>query len=113
MVEGIRDGATLAARGNWRQPLVSIKVYVEGGGDHNKTLDTRCRKGFREFFEKAGLEGRMPKMVACGGRRRAFENFRTSIGQRERSILLVDSESPIQTNRPWQHVKNRPGDGIS
>lgn len=92
---------------------MSIKVYVEGGGDHNKTLDTRCRKGFREFFEKAGLEGRMPKMVACGGRRRAFENFRTSIGQRERSILLVDSESPIQTNRPWQHVKNRPGDGIS
>lgn len=45
---------------------MSVKVYVEGGGDHNKALQTQWRKGFSEFFLRAGLEGRMPAVVACG-----------------------------------------------
>ncbi|WP_156013419.1 hypothetical protein [Thioalkalivibrio sp. HK1] len=46
---------------------MKIKIYVEGGGDI-KVLKTKCRKGFRNFFRKAGLDGRMPRVVACGGR---------------------------------------------
>lgn len=42
-----------------------MKIYVEGGGD-SKELKTRCRRGFSNFFEKAGLKGRMPRVVACG-----------------------------------------------
>jgi hypothetical protein len=57
---------------------VKVTIYVEGGGDHNKHLEARCREGFRKFFEKAGLENRMPAVVACGGRSRAYDRFRTS-----------------------------------
>ncbi len=53
---------------------MSIKLYVEGGGD-SKTLKTAYRKGFRIFIEKAGLEGRMPSIVACGRRESAYEDF--------------------------------------
>ena len=35
--------------------MVSIKIYVEGGGDR-KDLKTRCRQGFSKFFEKAGFK---------------------------------------------------------
>jgi hypothetical protein len=92
---------------------VTVKVYVEGGGDHNKALADRCRQGFSEFFRKAGLKGRMPRVVACGGRHRAYERFRTSHENADRdefSILLVDSEAPL-TGQAWQHVSRREGDG--
>jgi len=93
---------------------VSVRVYVEGGGDHNKALQTECRKGFSEFLQKAGLEGRMPRIVACGGRSRAFASFRTShetAGADYVPVLLVDSESPVIEQNPWEHVRLRQGDG--
>lgn len=51
--------------------MVEAKVYVEGGGDR-KDLKSKCREGFRKFFEKAGLTGRMPRIVTCGGRRSGY-----------------------------------------
>ena len=47
--------------------MVTVRLYVEGGGD-SKKLRVQCRRGFRKFVEKAGLKGRMPRIVACGGR---------------------------------------------
>jgi Domain of unknown function (DUF4276) len=93
--------------------LVTVKVYVEGGGDHNKALQTLCRQGFSEFFRKAGFAGRMPRIVACGARSRAFESFRTSHGNAQAGefpVLLVDSEDPVVGER-WEHVRLRTGDG--
>ena len=93
---------------------MTVRIYVEGGGDHNKTLDSQCRRGFSEFFRKAGLEGRMPRVVACGGRQQAYDAFRTAhanTGPGNRPILLVDSEAPVVENDPWVHVRMRPGDG--
>jgi hypothetical protein len=92
---------------------VTVKIYVEGGGDHNKALATQCRYGFSEFLKRAGLKGRMPRIVACGGRRRAYESFRTShegAGPNDHPMLLVDSEAPV-TATPWDHVRLREGDG--
>jgi hypothetical protein len=57
---------------------VSFKLYVEGGGDRNKALQTECRRGFSEFLSKAGLKGRMPRIVACGGRTQTYDSFRTA-----------------------------------
>ena len=91
---------------------MTVKIYVEGGGDHNKALQTQCRQGFSEFFRKAGLAP-VTRVVSCGGRGRAYDRFRTShenAGAGERSFLLVDSEAPVKTDR-WQHVKLRQGDG--
>jgi hypothetical protein len=92
-----------------------VKVYVEGGGDHNKALQTECRIAFSKFFEKAGLGGRMPTAIACGGRQQAYKRFRTAQGQPRRAdefpVLLVDSEAPIVGESSWEHVRKRPGDG--
>ena len=93
---------------------MKVKVYVEGGGDHNKDLDTRCRKGFSEFFRKAGVPRGTLSVVRCGGRSSAWNRFRTShenAGPDDFPILLVDSEAPVAQADPWEHVRRRPGDG--
>ena len=95
---------------------MNVKIYVEGGGDHNKALQTHCCRGFSEFFRKAGLEGRMPRVVACGGRRRAYDRFRTShenAGKDDLPIPLVDSEAPVTEADPWEHVRLRAGDSVA
>lgn len=61
----------------------------------------------------------MPKIIACGSRRDAYDSFCTTIDTGENALLLVDSESPVATNcqpgnpenwQPWRHLKNRTGD---
>lgn len=55
---------------------MSVRLYMEGGGDNNKDLATRCRKGFTQFLENSGqLKGRMPRVVVCGGRKRSYDDF--------------------------------------
>lgn len=95
-----------------------VKLYVEGGGDSN-TLKTACRAGFSEFLSKAGLKGKMPRIVACGTRQNAYESFCTAINSGEEALLLVDSESFVAASyqqeepekwKPWGHLQNRQGD---
>lgn len=89
---------------------MNIKVYVEGGGNTN-ALRTRCREGFSEFFRKAGLEGRMPRIVASGGRQQAFDDFCTALktaGAERFIVLLVDSEATVEAGHgPWTHLRSR------
>ena len=89
---------------------MKIKVYVEGGGD-GKSLRTKCREGFSSFFAKASLAGRMPQVVACGGRESAFDKFCTALGSRKAEefiVLLVDSEDPVaEGSGPWLHLSTR------
>ena len=113
MIEGLRSRPALAKRRNRRESLVSIRLYVEGGGDHNKALQTECRRGFSEFIKKAGLEGRMPRVVACGGRRQAYDRFKTALEVAETGnvpLLLVDSEESVTERSPWDQVRLRAGD---
>ena len=87
---------------------MKIKIYVEGGGDAS-ALKRQCRRGFAKLFEKAGLAGRMPAVVACGGRGNAYEDFRIALRHArtdEFPVLLVDSEDAV-TAAPWQHLKSR------
>ena len=88
--------------------MVSIKLYVEGGGD-SKPLKTACREGFRTFIEKAGLSGRMPRIIACGGRDIAYDKFKIAhVNQDGTSLLLVDSERPVDQAGPWEHLEGAP-----
>lgn len=93
---------------------MSVRVYVEGGGD-TSLLKRRCREGFSEFFRKAGLEGRMPRVVASGARMSAYSDFCTAVKNVKAGdfvVLLVDSEEAIESDtKPWFHLKNRKGDG--
>ena len=94
---------------------MSVTVYVEGGGD-SAQLKAQCRKGFRELLDKAGFGGRLPRVVPCGSRNRAFRNFeralRDGVGY---PILLVDSEDPVagsdrsdaNPSGAWRHLSRR------
>ncbi len=90
------------------------KLFVEGGDDHHSALAIGCRRGFGKLLEKAGLGQRMPRIVACGGRGRAYGQFCTAVKNLEDgdlAVLLVDSEAPVTGASPWDHVKQREGDG--
>jgi hypothetical protein len=90
---------------------VKIKLYVEGGGDDNEALRTACRQGFAYLLQKAGLTGRMPRIVACGSRTEAFKKFRIAAGAAgsdEFVCLLVDSEDPVEDKiLPWAFLRAR------
>ena len=93
--------------------MVTSKIYVEGGGDRNK-LRTECRRAFSTFFTKAGLKGRMPSIIACGGREQAYKDFCHAFEKvrgNDFIVLLVDSEGPVDKDcDAWSHLKARPGD---
>ena len=91
--------------------MVSVKLYVEGGGD-SEALQSLCREAFRGFLEKAGFRGRMPRIVACGGRQTAYDWFRTACAWGETALLLIDSEESVSVPSPWTHLANRLGDGF-
>ena len=88
------------------------RIYIEGGGD-SKELHTRCREGFRRLLEACGFSGRMPRLVACGGRRAAFDDFSTAhagIGEGDYVAMLVDSEEPVaDVEQTWTHLKQCDG----
>jgi hypothetical protein len=91
--------------------MVKVTLYVEGGGD-SKAQHSECREGFRKLLEKAGFRERMPKIVACGGRGSAFDDFKTALSQstsEDFPILFVDSESPVQAATRWGHLRQTEG----
>lgn len=87
-------------------------LYVEGGGN-GKALRLECRKGFAQFIARAGLEGRMPRIVASGSRQNAFNDFCHALRDQRNArvpLLLVDSEGPVAVNTgAWAHLLQRDG----
>ena len=96
----------------WGQPMVTVSIYVEGGGP-GKNWRIKCRQGFRGFLEKAGLTGHMPRVFPCGSRDDTLKDFRVALREVESGeipLLLVDSEGPVTPNRKtWQHLRSRDG----
>lgn len=91
--------------------MVAIRVYVEGGGDkRGGDLACECRRGFSELFAQILPRGRMPRIVACGGRTQTFDAYRAALQQHtdDLNILLVDSEDPVVGNA-WEHLVHREG----
>jgi hypothetical protein len=91
-----------------------VKIYVEGSARDSSLDRSFCRQAFSKFFAAAGLEGKRPRTVPCGGRKAAYNAFVTAIANPrpgELPLLLVDSEAPVQAHRTvWEHLKSRPGD---
>ncbi len=86
----------------------SVKIYVEGGVGDSEALRTACRRGFSQFLEKAGLAGKMPRVVPCGSRHEAYHSFCTALRQNKKDelpLLLVDSEVEVAPHHgPWPHL---------
>ena len=87
-------------------------LYVEGGGD-NRRLGAQFREAWKAFLTKAGLAGRMPRVIRGGSRQQAFDSFVADVAHPSPGtvpLLLVDSESAIVAGRPvWQHLQERDG----
>lgn len=92
---------------------MSAYIYLEGGGTgaQSKEVDIRCREGFRKLLENCGFEGRMPRLVACGGRGAAYEAFQTAMESNTPSSLValwIDSEEPLaDLEAAWRHLQAR------
>ena len=90
------------------------KIYIEGAAQDSDAARTLCRKAFKVFFAAAGLEGKLPRAVPCGGRQKAYDNFATAVKNPQLGslpLLLVDSETAMQKGATvWEHLKDRPGD---
>lgn len=89
---------------------MSVKLYVEGGGE-GQLLDTLFRQGWTRFFEAAGLAGRMPSVVRGQGRKQTFDLFVRAVTHPRGEtlpLLLVDSEEPVEEGHSvWQHLEAR------
>ena len=88
---------------------MSAVIYLEGGGD-SKYLQARCRAGFRKLLENCGFKGRMPQLVACGGRDATFDDFKIGFVSVEGRYIamLIDSEDPVENiEEAWKHLKVR------
>lgn len=100
--------------------MVTRSLFVEGGGDQ-RILEDECRKGFRIFLEKAGCSGRMPRIIACGGRSKAMDSFQTALrGKKDgdKVHLLVDSECAVDAahtanQKPWDHLAQASAGGFA
>ena len=52
----------------------------------------------------------MPRIVARGSRKNAYDGFNTALVNEEGSpMLLVDAEGPVTAKGAWQHLKERDG----
>ena len=88
---------------------MTVTVYVEGGGDRKKSR-AECRKGFSKFFSRAGLRGRMPRIVASGSRQQAYRDYVAEFRRQQADllILLVDSKYPITDHqKAWSFLREK------
>ena len=88
-------------------------IYLEGGatGPYSKDLQRRCREGFSKLFQGCGFQGRLPRLVASGGRASAFDDFKRAHKNKRAEdyvALLIDSEDPVgDLEATWQHLAAR------
>lgn len=94
--------------------MVGVRVYVEGGGD-TVAQAKPLREALATWIQQAVPEAtRQPRVIACGGRGSAFEEFCLGVKANPAAfnILLVDSEAPLAEGaKRWAHVAARQGDG--
>jgi hypothetical protein len=90
---------------------VSVRIYVEGGGDNKDTIK-RCKEGFASYCQKLAPPNRRPSIVACGGRQQTFDRFNTAVLDSragEICVLLVDAEDRVTAQIPPEHLRTRDG----
>jgi len=79
-----------------------------GGGDSGSSK-AACREAFLKFFQKLSDLERNPRVIASGGRLKAFQNFCDALasGRDEVILLLVDAERPVAAS-VWIHLSAPP-----
>lgn len=88
---------------------MSVHIFVEGGGNQNRTK-TACRKAFHVFFDRLLGDRPKPRIIASGSRDQAYRDFSQSLsdGSTTFSLLLVDSEDPVPAGKTVaEHLQDR------
>ncbi len=88
---------------------MSVRIYVEGGGDNKDTLK-RCKEGFASYCQKLTEPDRRPSVIACGGRQQTYNRFITAVNssaQGQVCVLLVDAESAVTEVSAIRHLFDR------
>ncbi|MHC9540603.1 MAG: DUF4276 family protein [Vulcanimicrobiota bacterium] len=87
---------------------MSACIFIEGGGD-SKELRTRCREGFSKLLVKYGFDGKMPRLIACGGRDAVYDKFKTELARNDSNdyvAMWIDSEEPLEdVELAWEHLR--------
>lgn len=87
--------------------MIEVKLFVEGGGDSD-AQHRLFRENLHELLKKDGLAGRIPRIVACGGREQTYDAFKNYEGGY--GVMLVDSEKAVpdfdenNPQTPWQFL---------
>ncbi|WP_437766172.1 DUF4276 family protein [Sorangium sp. So ce281] len=92
--------------------MVAVRIYVEGGGETRRAQEP-LRIGFGKLFARVLGERARPKVITCGSRNAAFDDFKRGLKSHPDAlcILLVDSEEPVKPGTStWDHVLRREGD---
>lgn len=94
----------MAHGGNWRETMVEIRIYVEGGGEQINTK-SRLQQGMSKFLER--LTGIRIKCIVCGTRNHAYRDFKNALKSHPDAInlLLVDSEDFVKPSHPELNPK--------
>lgn len=84
---------------------MSTKIYVEGGGNKQRTIQA-CRAAFSKYFAKVAASGAQPRIVASGSRQKAYQDFVKGLDdpKYDRVLLLVDAEGPVDAGDAWSHL---------
>ena len=87
------------------------RLIIEGGskGANSKNAQIRSREGVTEFLTKAGLSGRLPRIILSGPRSEALKHFCLEVKSNSDGgfiALLIDSEEPVvDSDQPWVHIQ--------
>jgi len=92
--------------------VVSAYIYIEGAatGPDSKYEKLRCQEAFHKLLVRMGFSGRLPRLVACGGRGAVHDRFATehSAGEAKYVAMWIDSEEPVaDAEATWAHLKSR------
>ncbi len=92
--------------------ITEIRLYIEGGGNEGRTKN-RFRAAFGQFLKELRDQARKERIrwniVMCGGRSSTFEDYKTALESHPNALnlLLVDAEAPVNSDSPWNHLKQR------
>ena len=96
--------------------MVDAIIFLEGAssGPDSGESQKRCREAFHRLLENSGFKDRKPRLVACGSRKNAFEDFKNAHARNRGGIFIamwIDSEDPLQDlEAAWSHLKPRRDD---
>ena len=91
-----------------RSPLVSARIYVEGGGQRDTLTNAQCREEFISLLENCGFDRDQFELIASGGRGDAWNDFQDAHADAAGDYyvaLLIDSECEVaDIEETWTHL---------